>query len=67
MINEEELLAMRLYDIYCEEVGGVAYNGDPLPTSKEFFADMSKSKQVNAWKAVALDAYLMGASIYKEE
>lgn len=48
-----EKIANRLYTIYCAAVGGVAFNGDPLPTWDEFSADPSKEKQANAWRAVA--------------
>lgn len=41
--------AKRAYDAYCVAVGGVAFNGDPLPKSDEFFADPNKVKQSNAW------------------
>lgn len=42
---------------YCEAVGGVAYNGDKLPTSQEFFTDTSKEKQANAWRKAADAAF----------
>lgn len=48
-----EDIAELLYDTYCENVGGVAFNGDKLPTWDEFAADDSKKKQANAWRAVA--------------
>jgi hypothetical protein len=51
-----ETVAMELYDSYCEAVGGVAFNGDKLPGSIEFFADQGKEKQANAWRAAALKA-----------
>lgn len=47
--------AMKAYDAYCGAVGGVAFNGDPLPKSDEFFADPKKEKQSNAW-IVAIQA-----------
>lgn len=46
-------IAKELYTDYCEGVGGVAYNGDKLPSAEDFFNDISKEKQVNAWLAVA--------------
>lgn len=46
-------LAGFLYDTYCHAVGGVAFNGDKLPTWEEFKADASKGRQVLAWCAVA--------------
>lgn len=58
MITKEEL-ARKMYDKYCESVGGLAFNGDKLPHSDEFFEDESKQKQANAWRdaaAVALSS-----------
>lgn len=49
MEPEYRTLAKKMYDVYCEAVGGVAFNGDPLPKSEEFFSDESKRKQSNAW------------------
>lgn len=49
-------LAMAMYDEYCAEVGGKAYDGRPLPTAKEFFADDTKAKQARAWMAAASKA-----------
>ncbi len=57
-MNVEDL-AHALYDSYCDAVGGVAFNGDPLPTSAEFFADTSKQKQVAAWITVASKAVIL--------
>lgn len=48
-----ESLARDLYNAYCEAVGGVAFNGDPLPTWTEFRADPAKLKQSEAWLATA--------------
>jgi len=45
-------LAKEAYDVYCEAVGGVAFNGDPLPTWSEFCADPKKQKQHLAWLRV---------------
>jgi hypothetical protein len=42
-----------MYDVYCDAVGGKAFNGDLLPGSNEFFADPNKQKQANAWIAAA--------------
>lgn len=56
MLNQQknkENLAHKLYDVYCEAVGGHAYDGKLLPGSKEFFEDPAKEKQANAWRAVA--------------
>ena len=44
-----ESLAAQLYERYCAAVGGVAFNGDPLPAWATFKADPSKQKQVGAW------------------
>jgi len=35
-INELEDVAGELYEVYGKEVGGVAFNGDPLPDWAEF-------------------------------
>lgn len=52
MINRY-IVAEELYTAYCAAVGGVAYNGDPLPSWEEFSADPSKEKQTNGWLAAA--------------
>lgn len=56
--NEEprtsaDILADELYTIYCKSVGGVAFNGDKLPTWDEFRIDPNKEVQYNAWIAIA--------------
>jgi|TARA_R110000787_G_scaffold336_8_gene1218 hypothetical protein len=38
-----------MYTAYCEAVGGIAYNNDPLPTWDEFYKDSNKTKQSEAW------------------
>lgn len=48
--NEE--LAEIAYTAYSDAVGGVNFQGDPLPTWKVFSVDQTKAKQVNAWRAV---------------
>ena len=53
---EIDSMASELYAIYCRAVGGVAFNGDPLPDWDAFAADKTKAKQVNAWRAVAQHA-----------
>jgi hypothetical protein len=52
MINRE-CIAEELYEAYCKAVGGVAYNGDPLPSWPEFYNDPNKKKQSEAWLAAA--------------
>lgn len=42
-----------LYTEYCKAVGGVAFNGLPLPSWKEFANDPTKEKQANAWRVVS--------------
>ena len=49
-------LAMALYDEYCAQVGGKAYDGRPLPTAKEFFNDDAKAKQARGGMAAASKA-----------
>jgi len=56
MESEQRILARLMYDTYCKAVGGLAFNGDPLPTSKEFFSDQTKTKQRDGWDAAALCA-----------
>jgi len=56
-MTTHQYLARRLYDVYCEAVGGKAFNGDPLPKSEEFFNDESKRKQANAWLAASGEAF----------
>lgn len=53
MREMREVLAEQMYDVYCEAVGGKAFNGDDLPKSEEFFNDESKTKQANAWRVAA--------------
>jgi hypothetical protein len=49
-------IAEKLYETYCEAVGGKAFNGDPLPSWSEFFADPKKQTQASAWVATAFKA-----------
>lgn len=55
-MQDVEELAGKLYETYCREVGGLAFNGDPLPTWQVFRADETKRKQSDAWVAVANNA-----------
>jgi hypothetical protein len=48
-----EKLAKKLYARYCREVGGKAFNGDPLPDWDAFSKDPAKQKQADAWRSVA--------------
>lgn len=52
MVNIDEHAGL-LYETYCKAVGGKAFNGDPLPEWRTFRDDASKSKQSDAWMAVA--------------
>jgi hypothetical protein len=52
-----EKTAGDLYGTYCKAVGGIAFNGDPLPSWEQFRADPSKKKQSDAWWQVACRAY----------
>lgn len=54
--DTEVELAGKLYEAYCEQVGGIAFNGDPLPTWAEFSMDPKKVKQVEGWLIVAMKA-----------
>ena len=53
-----ESFAGELYEDYCAAVGGVAFNGDPLPKWEEFRTDLNKTKQSEAWVKVAQAAFL---------
>lgn len=48
-----ECLAGEIYTAYCAAVGGVAFNGDPLPSWHEFYSDPNKTKQSEAWLVAA--------------
>jgi hypothetical protein len=48
-----EIVAQELYETYCLAVGGLAFNGDPLPNWADFSSDPNKQKQSNAWLAAA--------------
>jgi len=51
-MDDKEALASRLYERYLKAVGGVAFNGDPLPLWPEFSRDETKKKQRAAWMEV---------------
>ena len=46
-------VAYACYTAYCIAVGGVAFNGEPLPTWEAFLGDENKQKQVDGWYAAA--------------
>lgn len=48
-----QVLAKELYTEYSKCVGGVAYNGDPLPSWDDFKADPNKQRQADAWISAA--------------
>lgn len=54
--SDNESIAGLLYGCYCQAVGGKAFNGDDLPTWEDFAADAEKTKQADAWRAVATAA-----------
>lgn len=62
-----EDLAELLYERYCEEVGGRAYDGMPLPNWKQFRSDPNKRVQSEAWVRVASMAALIARSSRLEE
>jgi len=62
-MKDIEKIAGELYETYCLAVGGVAFNGDALPTWEEFGSDSTKTKQSNAWRAVAKISGLDTSSI----
>lgn len=49
----EDEIANDLYTKYCVAVGGKAYNGDSLPTWREFRDNPLKNKQSEGWIVVA--------------
>lgn len=55
--------AKAAYELYCKEVGGLAFNGDKLPTWEVFRNDSSKTKQIKAWLKIGemvYNAYIIG-------
>lgn len=50
-------LTAYLYQTYCEKVGGVAFNGDKLPTWEEFEADPAKQKSAAGWLGIGWAVY----------
>jgi len=69
-MEKVERLAYLMYDEYCAAVGGKAFNGDDLPVSTEFFNDVNKTKQANAWRSaakVAIDDIAMHQLTFQEE
>lgn len=65
MINRE-YIASELYRVYCEAVGGKAFNGDTLPDWETFYTDETKAKQANAWLTAADRATQLLASAEEE-
>lgn len=61
-MNTTEELTAEMYELYCKKVGGVAFNGDPLPDWAEFGSDPNKTKQADAWRTVAKEV-LVGQSL----
>ena len=51
--NDPVALAGVMYTAYIEAVGGIAHNGDVLPSWDEFLADPNKTKQSNGWITAA--------------
>lgn len=60
--EEIEVLTEINYESYCAAVGGIAFNGDPLPTWEDFSADPNKAKQAQAWRGAtaAVIAHVKG-------
>ncbi len=54
------IIADELYTLYCDEVGGKSYSGEPLPEWSMFSSDPKSKKQADAWRAVA-NRVLQGA------
>lgn len=55
LVNQEftESIAKELYEHYSAAVGGIAYNGDPLPGWDAFIAHPEKQKQAEGWRKTA--------------
>lgn len=51
-----DAIAGHLYTVYCKAVGGVAYDGKPLPPWGEFSKDPNKQKQADGWREVARES-----------
>lgn len=58
-----EKIAIELYDTYCAAVGGRAWDGKPLPTGQQFFADPAKQVQAEGWRAVAKRATALVSAV----
>ena len=54
-LNDHDAAA--LYHVYCDSVGGKAYDGTPLPDWDAFSSDPTKEKQSQAWRDVAHFAF----------
>ena len=54
-----ETWVSQMYFVYCREVGGVAYDGNPLPDWETFKNDPAKKKQCHAWYAMGKAALLL--------
>jgi hypothetical protein len=52
-LKNKEARAKVLYEAYCANVGGKAFDGKPLPDWDAFRADPAKKVQSDAWVAVA--------------
>lgn len=66
-VDSMEQIANRCYTEYCEQVGGKAFNGDPLPKWEEFQADPAKAKQVAGWYQVARLSGAKSAAVPTDE
>ena len=58
--------AEELYEAYCCAVGGVAHDGNQLPSWIAFSADPAKAKQVAGWEAVAAASMSDGYHTFDE-
>ena len=54
---DKDYFPKKLYDAYCEAVGGKNFKGEELPRAEEFFSDESKKEQADAWRIVAQVAW----------
>lgn len=58
--------AKQNYDTYNFAVGGVAWNGDPLPSWEDFYNDPTKQKQVFGWVTTGFNSLFVETKANKE-
>jgi len=66
ILMQVETNAGILYTLYCEEVGGKAYNGDPLPDWENFRKDPAKAVQANAWRQLVFASEVLSEIMHQQ-